>query len=42
MTYDDSRPTRAEAERDEHETHQSRGECTFADPCPACKRMTNR
>lgn len=35
-------PERYEAERDEHETAQANGQCTFADPCAACKRMMNR
>lgn len=35
-------PTTNEAERDEHETAQARGECTFADPCAACERNWKR
>lgn len=42
MTYDDNRPTRAEAERDLHETAQAKGQCSFANPCEACKRMMTR
>lgn len=42
MTYDDNRPTRTEAERDLHETAQAKGQCTFANPCDACKRMMTR
>jgi len=35
-------PEPHEAERDEHETAQANGQCTFADPCPACERSWKR
>jgi hypothetical protein len=44
MTYGPNTiiPERHEAERDEHEAAQARGECTFANPCPACERSWKR
>lgn len=44
MTYGPNTyiPERSEAERDEHETALSRGECTTTRPCPACERSQNR
>lgn len=35
-------PEPHEAERDEHETAQAQGQCTFADPCAACERIWKR